>query len=43
VDASAKLDGLEYRIVIECRDEMHQVELIDRFEAEGLKCKPLMS
>lgn len=42
-DTSAKMDGLEYRIVVECRDELHQVELIDRLELEGLKCKPLMS
>jgi ParB-like chromosome segregation protein Spo0J len=43
-DASSKMGGgLAYRIVIECDDDMHQVELMARFEADGLKCKPLMS
>ncbi len=28
---------------VECRDEAHQVELLQRFEAEGLTCKALLS
>ena len=32
-----------YRVVVVCRDEEHQAELLERLETEGLKCKPLMS
>jgi hypothetical protein len=42
-DAGSELGGLEYRLVLECRDEAHQRELLERFEAEGLKCRALMS
>lgn len=38
-----QLGGLQYRIVIECDGESHQGELLERLEAEGLRCKPLMS
>ena len=38
-----QLDGLEYRIVIECDNEQQQAELIARFDAEGLRSKPLIS
>ncbi len=38
-----QLGGLQYRIVIECDGEGHQGELLERLEAEGLRCKPLMS
>lgn len=40
---ASKLGGLEYRVVVVCRDEEHQAELLERLETEGLKCKPLMS
>jgi ParB-like chromosome segregation protein Spo0J len=33
----------QYLILIECRDEAHQAMLLERFEAEGLACKPLLS
>jgi hypothetical protein len=36
-------DGLEFRIVVDCTSEMQQTELMDRFEGEGLKCRPLIS
>jgi ParB-like chromosome segregation protein Spo0J len=29
----------QYLIVIECRDEAHQVELLQRFQNEGLSCQ----
>jgi hypothetical protein len=29
----------QYLIVIECRDEPHQVELLERFQQEGLACQ----
>jgi hypothetical protein len=28
-----------FYVILECRDEQHQVELLKRFAAEGLKCK----
>lgn len=31
--------GLEYRIVIFCEDEQHQAMLLQKLEAEGLKCQ----
>lgn len=43
LDASPKLGALEYRIVVECRDELHQSELLERFESEGLTCRALIS
>jgi hypothetical protein len=33
----------QYLIVITCRDERHQVELLTRFQTEGLACKALLS
>ncbi len=42
-NTSPQMDGLEYRVVVDCRDEQHQAELIQRLEGEGLKCRPLMS
>jgi hypothetical protein len=37
------MDGLEYRVVVDCQDEMQQTELLDRFQQEGLKCRALIS
>jgi len=34
---------LAYRVVVDCRDEMHQGETLDRLEAEGFTCRPLIS
>ena len=33
----------QFLILVECRDEEQQVELLERFEAEGIRCKPLIS
>jgi hypothetical protein len=33
----------QYLVVITCRDEKHQVELLGRFHGEGLACKALLS
>jgi hypothetical protein len=30
-------------VLITCRDEKHQVELLGRFHGEGLECKALLS
>lgn len=35
--------GMEYRIIVGCRDENQQTELLDRFDREGLTCRPLIS
>lgn len=34
---------LLYKIIIDCRDEKHQVELLDRFAKEGITCRALIS
>lgn len=31
---------LSYSVIIECENELQQTELLERFEAEGIKCKP---
>lgn len=41
--AAPELGGLEYRVVVDCTDELQQTELLDRFAAEGLKSRPLIS
>jgi hypothetical protein len=33
----------QYLILVECRDEQQQVELLDKFTSEGIRCKPLIS
>ena len=33
----------QFLILIECRDEGHQVELLAKFQADGLACKALLS
>jgi hypothetical protein len=33
----------EFAVLIPCRDEAHQVELLERFQRDGLECKALLS
>jgi hypothetical protein len=33
----------QFVVLVTCRDEKHQVELLGRFAAEGLECKALLS
>jgi hypothetical protein len=33
----------QYLILVECRDEEHQRELLQKFESEGLTCRALLS
>jgi hypothetical protein len=33
----------QFLVLIQCRDENHQVELLRRFEGEGLSCRALLS
>jgi len=42
-DASRLRDGLTYQLLIHCDSEQHQTQLLERFEQEGLQCKPLIS
>ena len=43
LDPSPKLKGvLKYQVLIECDNELQQTELLDRFDQEGLKCKPII-
>jgi len=43
-DAAGKLDPPpeQFLVLIECRDEAQQVELLNRFAAEGLTCRALV-
>lgn len=41
--SAPQLEGLEYKVIVECSDEGQQAELLERFESEGLKCRPLIS
>lgn len=36
-------DDLRYQIVVDCKSEGEQTAMLDRFEREGIKCKPLIS
>jgi len=42
-DVSPQMGGLEYRVVVDCRDEEHQAEVLTDLEAKGLSCRPLIS
>jgi len=33
----------QFLVLLTCRDEAHQVELLQRFQAEGMECKALLS
>ncbi len=37
------LGGMTYQIIVQCRDEQHQAELLARFDAESITCKALIS
>jgi hypothetical protein len=41
--AGVALVAAQYLVVITCRNERHQVELLGRFHGEGLECKALLS
>lgn len=42
-DTTPQMNGLEFRVVLDCEGEDHQKELLQRFEQEGLKCRALIS
>jgi ParB-like chromosome segregation protein Spo0J len=35
--------GFQFRLIVDCESEQHQSELLEQFESEGLKCRPLIS
>lgn len=37
------LEGLQYSVIIRCRDEHQQTQLLQRFGQEGLSCEALIS
>ena len=41
--APVELGPAQYLVLVTCRDERHQVELLQRFTAEGLTCRALLS
>lgn len=43
LDTSPQLAGMEYRIVVDCRNEEHQKLLLARFNKEKLPCRALIS
>jgi hypothetical protein len=42
-DSSPQLGDMTFQIVVVCRDEAHQRELLEKFETEGLTCRALIS
>jgi hypothetical protein len=43
LDQAARPVRDQFLILVECRDEEHQVELLEKFQSEGLACKALLS
>jgi ParB-like chromosome segregation protein Spo0J len=43
LSASPQLEGMTYSIVIECKDEHEQADMLARFEDEGIACRALIS
>lgn len=42
-DSSPQLGDLEYRVVVDCKDEQEQADLLARLEGEGYRVRALMS
>lgn len=41
--STEQLPAEQYLILVECSDEQHQTDLLQRFQKDGLKCKALLS
>jgi ParB-like chromosome segregation protein Spo0J len=41
-NVAPQLQETTFQVIVSCDDEMHQADLLARFEQEGLKCRPLM-
>lgn len=37
-----QIDGMQYKVVVTCRDESHQREVLAKLEKEGLSCAALI-
>lgn len=42
-EALPELGGLKYSVVVECDSEEHQAQMLAQLEADGLRCKPLIT
>lgn len=42
-DTTPQLGKMEYRVIVDCEDEVQQRELLERFGQEKLKCRALIS
>ena len=42
-DASPQLSNLSYAVIVRCKDESEQRDLLKMFERQGLKCEALIS
>ena len=43
-DTSPQLtDGFKFSVIIACADELEQAAMLERFEKEGLRCRPLIT
>jgi hypothetical protein len=40
---AAQVPRSQFLVLIECRDEQHQLDLLEKLQAEGLTCKALIS
>ncbi len=43
LDGASQLTGLVYHVIIDCADETHQGELLERLQQEGLTCRALIA
>jgi hypothetical protein len=41
-NTAAQLSDVKYHILVNCADEADQAAMLERFEQEGIKCRPLM-
>lgn len=42
-DARPQLDGLTYRVVVDCDDEQHQAHVLEQLDAEGLRVRAVVN
>lgn len=43
IAADTAASPLNYQVVVSCRDEMHQGEVLAKLEADGFECRPLIT
>jgi hypothetical protein len=43
VDTSPQLDGLTYRVVVDCDDEQHQASVLEQLDALGLSVRAVVN